>query len=1549
MIVAEVVSAGRALVLAHGPQDQREVAAKQLRNFVLISDPSAISDTFTSLIGTSEATDYLSAICSGTRPGLVSPETPTDLGKWAGDLSIITEAALEAFEGDAPLSSHALDILPPVLATLQAIAIFTEDTHPGAQASDVFHGVSTRICDHPWPATRIAPVLASLRALPMSVQALTAAVKRGAARARNADVLDLPAIVHQLLAVAGPSCRDIALSEIVRMFDRLEAASMTNDAHRRRLLEVEGAVLMHLEMAIKHDGDMGKAWLKRLRDGTWHPTPFAFALSLVVAGTERLEQHVVSALSACLVQASKEAAKRDAAPWLPVEQNTSRNSAQENIEKALLTCARNAGHGQGAVVVQPLVMLAVSLLEAEATAGAKSAAHTFAQKDQDATTAGNLGIKVLVELFAAHKECRRDVLALASGRLAAASDAAAAPFVRLIAELVSKHPALVESHLPEVRAALENLAALPPAAAVALLLALWPLCRARKDISDFVIVLLRKAMFSRELGSRLLAARGFLFIITEELSTSGEDSGGGSCAAGAGHSASQAAAAAGAAPALSQMDSLAGGPGGATLLHELMGFLRRCLAQQPEVRSVVYEGLPAVIAADPAAAEAVAELLLPHVASFCENDSIMAPLKLEACARSSPEGDVRMIEPLHQLLACVRFVVQTETGTPSSAGAAGGNNSRLANDSESEEEEEARKEAEDEHEGDDDDSAAGPALQKLFASLRRRLATCPLEDFNFDQSTAFASHDAQGALNQAYAHMLLGCYEVVMEDIVCDIDGGRCGVGGGGVGRRRPPSPERSETLAQELLTIFHQHRRLSSLAAEGMKGGGKAKKMHGLTQAVGGGAGGGGNHRKGTSGTAGGLGPLDQRAPTLSVHCLSRLLDAIVEDGLVPGGPPRAGSGGGGTDQSAHVKFARDVPVQTFVMNGCLRVVQSRASPVSSLNFWDLSVSSFTSAGGAADGQGMLFSKAASETARALFGVPNWQDLAGPLFRAAQMTVLACARQHAPGGAGGGVGKKEKDPTEGLMQAAVAALDQLLVSSGNTLPGIASLLQSVALPPAHIAIAADLPAVPENLSANSPLAIVSARLPHFKHLLDVLVEYACCKEIPAIARCLYTLVAVVPPPWAAAMATWITAACSSASEALSQNSTAAKALVSLCLKCHEAAGQGGDIVYLKQLAQSMCESVNDDRDGAPAVDDTSTLNFSASISAPLLSSKTLTALVIAATSHMDACLVPLEWSLARLKPSGVTVATAGSETGGCGALPLEEGEGESAIANAYVQGQARLQWENATFSRLRGLADAAATFAKVRAGTSGEVVAKSLTKLYKTLGSAAKTQVPARGHKTFIPGRAFQDLAAAVNTNLTPRVYDLKGELQTTNAVMTKAGAGAGGDNEGEENSQDGDGENEGGNANGENSRKGKAKRAAAVRKAQKDARVLPGLIYQLEEWEKHLIKVGKTGKINLMLTAKRATNWDFKFDKATVKKQRTGGSGGVEAVEQQPVVEQEQVQEGEEQVEEEREEEEEEGAGNDAMQEDDDDDDSEEDEEIDDEDETLGGFIVHGSKYEK
>ena len=40
---------------------------------------------------------------------------------------------------------------------------------------------------------------------------------------------------------------------------------------------------------------------------------------------------------------------------------------------------------------------------------------------------------------------------------------------------------------------------------------------------------------------------------------------------------------------LSQMCSISSQVGGANLLHELLGFLRRCLTQQAEVRSMLYQ------------------------------------------------------------------------------------------------------------------------------------------------------------------------------------------------------------------------------------------------------------------------------------------------------------------------------------------------------------------------------------------------------------------------------------------------------------------------------------------------------------------------------------------------------------------------------------------------------------------------------------------------------------------------------------------------------------------------------------------------------------------------------------------------------------------------------------------------------------------------------------------------------------------------------------------------------------------------------------------------
>lgn len=46
-----------------------------------------------------------------------------------------------------------------------------------------------------------------------------------------------------------------------------------------------------------------------------------------------------------------------------------------------------------------------------------------------------------------------------------------------------------------MQVSLQNLVFLPPNSALSLLLAVWPLCRQQRDVQDYLVLLLRKAMF----------------------------------------------------------------------------------------------------------------------------------------------------------------------------------------------------------------------------------------------------------------------------------------------------------------------------------------------------------------------------------------------------------------------------------------------------------------------------------------------------------------------------------------------------------------------------------------------------------------------------------------------------------------------------------------------------------------------------------------------------------------------------------------------------------------------------------------------------------------------------------------------------------------------------------------------------------------------------------------------------------------------------------------------------------------------------------------------
>ena len=55
-------------------------------------------------------------------------------------------------------------------------------------------------------------------------------------------------------------------------------------------------MLLHLDMAAKHDAELGQAWLRQLRGDAPHVSAFACAACFTLAGIQRFEQPVIGRL-----------------------------------------------------------------------------------------------------------------------------------------------------------------------------------------------------------------------------------------------------------------------------------------------------------------------------------------------------------------------------------------------------------------------------------------------------------------------------------------------------------------------------------------------------------------------------------------------------------------------------------------------------------------------------------------------------------------------------------------------------------------------------------------------------------------------------------------------------------------------------------------------------------------------------------------------------------------------------------------------------------------------------------------------------------------------------------------------------------------------------------------------------------------------------------------------------------------------------------------------------------------------------------------------------
>ncbi|CAN1806891.1 Fanconi anemia group I protein [Linum perenne] len=389
------------------------------------------------------------------------------------------------------------------------------------------------------------------------------------------DLQDLPTLVYQLLVLASKGFNKREVVEgIVKYFGSEMGSRRVNSTVR----QVEGTVLLHVNFAVKQDPSLVQEIIGLVKLDLRAFNHFTVAVLLSVARVRRFSESSIGALKMAVVNAYRDYKFANDCKWLTQDLKEEYMQNVQALEKAVLKA------------------FSFVLLESseEVSCG------------ETPNSDGLLGIKelsirILKTLFEVHDMARNEIIDQCKFRILCLKPERSIPITRLLGQLVQSFPYPMLDHVPRLKELLDYFTFMPDKVATFLVAAILPIVKLSRDLRDYLILVLRKAIFSREDAVRLAATNAIFSLILAEKQSKREG------VVAFQDSSSQASS--------SQHYDMPSGINGG-LFHELSGLLRRCLSQQAKVREVIYCGLLKLVLVDPASGRIVLDFLLPHFLQF---------------------------------------------------------------------------------------------------------------------------------------------------------------------------------------------------------------------------------------------------------------------------------------------------------------------------------------------------------------------------------------------------------------------------------------------------------------------------------------------------------------------------------------------------------------------------------------------------------------------------------------------------------------------------------------------------------------------------------------------------------------------------------------------------------------------------------------------------------------------------------------------------------------------------------------------------------------------
>lgn len=443
------------------------------------------------------------------------------------------------------------------------------------------------------------------------------------------ELQDLPSLVYQLLVLAskGFNKREIIEGIVLFFGTKLHLKKTSSNIIR----EVEGTALLYVNFAVKQDPSLGQEVMGLVRSDLQVIDHFVVGLLLSIARIRRYRESSMGTLKTALSTAYKDYKFSRHCKWLPdgLKEEYLQNAIL--TEKAVLRAVNESNYGREHIIPS-IVQLGFVLLESVEEINQKELENTGLMGSQE------LGIQILQRLFEVHDMARNEIIEQCKFRILSLKPEQSLVIIRLLGNLVQNYSYPMLEYVSHLKELLDYFSFMHNKVASHLVNVLLPLIKFSHNLQDYIILVVRKAMFRRDDHIRLAAAGAIIDVILAEKRSKQNRP----CSYQ--ESSSQASS--------SQLPAIPRGMG-SDLFKELSGLLQRCLYQQAKVKEIIYWGLLKLVLVDPLTAGEVFDFLLPHFLQYYREDGqlgIIQSIKME-------NGKVCIVEPLDDLLSCVSWIL----------------------------------------------------------------------------------------------------------------------------------------------------------------------------------------------------------------------------------------------------------------------------------------------------------------------------------------------------------------------------------------------------------------------------------------------------------------------------------------------------------------------------------------------------------------------------------------------------------------------------------------------------------------------------------------------------------------------------------------------------------------------------------------------------------------------------------------------------------------------------------------------------------------------------